>query len=136
MKQAPPVRRGYVWFLRTPNQAPVHFLVIPKSRDGLTQLSKAEEKHEALLGHLMFVAQKMAKKSVSPSFSPDRTRLSAPFSEIGRCLLSRVLLCTNNRLYLWMVNKGIQGFCSDLDSVCLVISFALGRHNSSHVPSS
>lgn len=43
-------------------QAPVHFLVIPKVRDGLTQLSNAEERHEPLLGHLMFVAQKVAKQ--------------------------------------------------------------------------
>ncbi|CAM9530414.1 unnamed protein product [Ectocarpus sp. 13 AM-2016] len=43
-------------------QGPVHFLVIPKSRDGLTQLSKAVESNKALLGHLMFVAQKVAKE--------------------------------------------------------------------------
>ncbi|CAM9289083.1 unnamed protein product [Pylaiella littoralis] len=43
-------------------QAPVHFLVIPKSRDGLTQLSKAVDSNKALLGHLMFVAQQVAKE--------------------------------------------------------------------------
>lgn len=43
-------------------QAPTHFLVIPKSRDGLTQLSKAVESNKALLGHLMFVAQQIAKE--------------------------------------------------------------------------
>ncbi|CAM9957265.1 unnamed protein product [Sphacelaria rigidula] len=43
-------------------QAPTHFLVIPKSRDGLTQLSKAVESNKALLGHLMFVAQQVAKE--------------------------------------------------------------------------
>jgi hypothetical protein len=42
-------------------QAPVHFLVIPKVRAGLTQLSKATTEHKALLGHLMFVAQDVAK---------------------------------------------------------------------------
>jgi histidine triad (HIT) family protein len=42
-------------------QAPVHMLVIPKSRDGLTQLSKAEERHESILGHLLFVAKQIAK---------------------------------------------------------------------------
>mmetsp|Transcript_22019 Transcript_22019/g.64943 ORF Transcript_22019/g.64943 Transcript_22019/m.64943 type:complete len:131 (-) Transcript_22019:319-711(-) len=42
--------------------APTHFLVIPKVRDGLTQLSKAEERHEALLGHLFFVANAVAKQ--------------------------------------------------------------------------
>jgi histidine triad (HIT) family protein len=40
--------------------APVHFLVIPKNRDGLTQLSKAEDRHAALLGHLMVTAAKVA----------------------------------------------------------------------------
>ena len=43
-------------------QAPVHFLVIPKQRDGLTKLSKSEERHEKLLGHLLFVASKVAKQ--------------------------------------------------------------------------
>jgi len=46
----------------TPSQAPTHFLVIPKDRDGLTRLSKAEERHKALLGHLMYVAQVVAKQ--------------------------------------------------------------------------
>jgi histidine triad (HIT) family protein len=41
-------------------QGPVHFLVIPKRRDGLTQLSKAREEHKSLLGHLLFTAQKVA----------------------------------------------------------------------------
>ncbi|XP_003747834.1 histidine triad nucleotide-binding protein 1 [Galendromus occidentalis] len=41
-------------------QAPVHFLVIP--RKPISQLSTAEEADEALLGHLMFVAQKVAKQ--------------------------------------------------------------------------
>lgn len=37
-----------------------HFLVIPKNRDGLTGLSKAEERHKNLLGHLMVIAAKVA----------------------------------------------------------------------------
>ncbi|CAL8462145.1 g1676 [Coccomyxa elongata] len=41
-------------------QAPVHFLVIPKHRNGLTQLSKSNEGHEQLLGHLLVVASKVA----------------------------------------------------------------------------
>ncbi|XP_033218619.1 histidine triad nucleotide-binding protein 1 isoform X2 [Belonocnema kinseyi] len=41
-------------------QAPVHFLVIP--RKPISQLSKAEDQDEALLGHLMNVAHKVAKK--------------------------------------------------------------------------
>ena len=38
-------------------QAPVPFLVIPKQRDGFTQLSKARAYQKELLGHLMYVAQ-------------------------------------------------------------------------------
>ncbi|KAK9906898.1 hypothetical protein WJX75_009913 [Coccomyxa subellipsoidea] len=41
-------------------QAPVHFLVIPKHRDGLTQLSKCNDGHEKVLGHLLVVASKVA----------------------------------------------------------------------------
>jgi len=40
--------------------APVHFLVIP--RKAITQLSKADEEDTQLLGHLMFVASKVAKE--------------------------------------------------------------------------
>jgi len=42
------------------NQAPVHMLVIP--RKPITQLSKAEDADEALLGHLLLVARKVAKQ--------------------------------------------------------------------------
>jgi len=42
--------------------AKVHFLVIPKDRDGLTGLSKAEDRHADLLGHLMVVAAKVANQ--------------------------------------------------------------------------
>ena len=49
-------------------QAPVHFLVIPKHRDGLTQLSKAREDQKALLGHLMFVAQELGQKECPEGF--------------------------------------------------------------------
>ena len=37
-----------------------HFLVIPKNRDGLTGISKAGERHTALLGHMMVVVAKVA----------------------------------------------------------------------------
>ena len=37
-----------------------HFLVIPKDRDGLTGISKAGERHTALLGHMMVVVAKVA----------------------------------------------------------------------------
>eukprot|EP00242_Pyramimonas_sp_CCMP2087_P010365 CAMPEP_0198214000 /NCGR_PEP_ID=MMETSP1445-20131203/36183_1 /TAXON_ID=36898 /ORGANISM="Pyramimonas sp., Strain CCMP2087" /LENGTH=134 /DNA_ID=CAMNT_0043888927 /DNA_START=240 /DNA_END=644 /DNA_ORIENTATION=+ len=42
-------------------QAPVHILVIPKVRAGLTKLSKATTQHKALLGHLLYTAQEIAK---------------------------------------------------------------------------
>lgn len=41
-------------------QAPVHFLVIPKNKNGLNRLSSAKEEHKNLLGHLMYTAQKVA----------------------------------------------------------------------------
>ncbi|KAK1941604.1 Adenylylsulfatase HINT1 [Phytophthora citrophthora] len=43
-------------------QAPVHILLIPKKRDGLTQLAHAEERHEAVLGHLLYTAKLVAKQ--------------------------------------------------------------------------
>eukprot|EP00195_Chlamydomonas_chlamydogama_P009853 CAMPEP_0202903702 /NCGR_PEP_ID=MMETSP1392-20130828/25896_1 /ASSEMBLY_ACC=CAM_ASM_000868 /TAXON_ID=225041 /ORGANISM="Chlamydomonas chlamydogama, Strain SAG 11-48b" /LENGTH=132 /DNA_ID=CAMNT_0049591009 /DNA_START=152 /DNA_END=550 /DNA_ORIENTATION=+ len=50
-------------------QAPVHFLVIPKDRDGLTRLSKATESQKAILGHLLYVAQHVAKQEkLEPGF--------------------------------------------------------------------
>ncbi|XP_024369124.1 14 kDa zinc-binding protein [Physcomitrium patens] len=43
-------------------QGPVHIILIPKDRDGLTQLSKAEDRHEKILGHLMVTAAKVARQ--------------------------------------------------------------------------
>lgn len=43
-------------------QAPTHVLVIPKVRAGLTEISKAEECHEPVLGHLLYVAKVVADK--------------------------------------------------------------------------
>ncbi|XP_072963232.1 14 kDa zinc-binding protein-like [Typha angustifolia] len=43
-------------------QAPVHVLIIPKLRDGLTQLGKAEPKHAEVLGHLLYAAKVVAEK--------------------------------------------------------------------------
>ncbi|XP_009606620.1 14 kDa zinc-binding protein [Nicotiana tomentosiformis] len=43
-------------------QAPIHVLVIPKSRDGLTELGKAEQRHEDILGHLLYAAKIVAEK--------------------------------------------------------------------------
>jgi len=49
-------------------QAPVHILVIPKNRDGLTQLSKARENQKDILGHLLYVAQEIGKKECPEGF--------------------------------------------------------------------
>ncbi|XVF00497.1 hypothetical protein REPUB_Repub04eG0006000 [Reevesia pubescens] len=43
-------------------QAPVHVLVIPKFRDGLTQLGKAEPRHGEILGQLLYAARIVAEK--------------------------------------------------------------------------
>jgi histidine triad (HIT) family protein len=39
-----------------------HFLVIPKNRDGLTGISCAEERHAALLGHMLVCGARVAKE--------------------------------------------------------------------------
>jgi len=44
--------------------APVHLLVIPKRREGLTQLRNAAVEHEYILGHLLRVAAEQGKKAV------------------------------------------------------------------------
>ncbi|CAE8595890.1 unnamed protein product, partial [Polarella glacialis] len=49
-------------------QAPVHILVIPKDRDGLTQLSNARDDQEALLGHLLLVASRVGKAECPEGF--------------------------------------------------------------------
>ncbi|XP_057969882.1 14 kDa zinc-binding protein isoform X2 [Malania oleifera] len=43
-------------------QAPVHILVIPKFRDGLTMLGKADARHGEILGHLLYAAKIVAEK--------------------------------------------------------------------------
>ncbi|GKU99966.1 hypothetical protein SLEP1_g12739 [Rubroshorea leprosula] len=43
-------------------QAPVHVLVIPKLRDGLTELGKAEPRHKEILGELLYAARVVAEK--------------------------------------------------------------------------
>merc|ERR1712224_630709 len=52
-------------------QAPVHILVIPKQRSGLTQISKSDldkDEHTYLLGHLMQVASSIGKKECPKGF--------------------------------------------------------------------
>ncbi|KAG8074980.1 hypothetical protein GUJ93_ZPchr0006g42540 [Zizania palustris] len=43
-------------------QAPVHVLVIPKVRDGLTGIDKAEPRHFEILGQLLYAAKLVAEK--------------------------------------------------------------------------
>ncbi|XP_022142543.1 14 kDa zinc-binding protein-like isoform X2 [Momordica charantia] len=43
-------------------QAPVHILIIPKLRDGLTELGKAEARHGEILGELLYAAKIVAEK--------------------------------------------------------------------------
>ncbi|GLJ51556.1 hypothetical protein SUGI_1095760 [Cryptomeria japonica] len=43
-------------------QAPTHIIIIPKVKDGLTGLSQAEERHEHILGHLLYTAKVIAKQ--------------------------------------------------------------------------
>ncbi|CAD8118080.1 unnamed protein product [Paramecium sonneborni] len=42
-------------------QAPVHILLIPKQRNGLSQLSKAQEHNKEILGHLLFTVTKIVE---------------------------------------------------------------------------
>eukprot|EP00405_Crypthecodinium_cohnii_P064033 CAMPEP_0195009446 /NCGR_PEP_ID=MMETSP0326_2-20130528/9310_1 /TAXON_ID=2866 ORGANISM="Crypthecodinium cohnii, Strain Seligo" /NCGR_SAMPLE_ID=MMETSP0326_2 /ASSEMBLY_ACC=CAM_ASM_000348 /LENGTH=143 /DNA_ID=CAMNT_0040017683 /DNA_START=99 /DNA_END=530 /DNA_ORIENTATION=+ len=49
-------------------QAPTHILVIPKDRDGLTQLSKARDDQAAILGHLMLIAGRIGDKECPNGF--------------------------------------------------------------------
>ncbi|KAL2232894.1 14 kDa zinc-binding protein-like [Sesamum indicum] len=43
-------------------QAPTHILIIPKVKDGLTGISKAEERHCEILGRLLYAAKLVAKQ--------------------------------------------------------------------------
>ncbi|XP_062161647.1 14 kDa zinc-binding protein [Alnus glutinosa] len=43
-------------------EAPVHVLVVPKFRDGLTQLGKSEARHGEILGQLLYAAKIVAEK--------------------------------------------------------------------------
>jgi len=53
-------------------QGPVHFLVIPKNKDGLNRLSNAREDQKDILGHLVYTAQQVAKNE---GMGPDGFRL-------------------------------------------------------------
>jgi len=49
-------------------QGPVHIILIPKNRDGLTRITKAREDQKGLLGHMMYVAQDVGKKECPQGF--------------------------------------------------------------------
>lgn len=49
-------------------QAPVHVMVIPKNRDGLTQLKNAREDQKDILGHLLYVAKTVGAKECPDGF--------------------------------------------------------------------
>nr|KJB06218.1 hypothetical protein B456_001G180100 [Gossypium raimondii] len=50
-------------------QAPVHVLVIPKFRDGLTRLGKAEQRHGEILGQLLLLDAPLLKLSYPSSLA-------------------------------------------------------------------
>ncbi|TYH63261.1 hypothetical protein ES332_D07G179000v1, partial [Gossypium tomentosum] len=50
-------------------QAPVHVLVIPKFRDGLTQLGKDEQRHGEILGQLLLLDAPLLKLSYPSSLA-------------------------------------------------------------------
>ena len=49
-------------------QAPVHVLLIPKERAGLTQIRNAKDDHASLLGHMMVVAGSLGNKLCPDGF--------------------------------------------------------------------
>ena len=49
-------------------QAPVHIILIPKVRNGLTQLSKARVDQEGLLGHLLYISQQIGQQECPNGF--------------------------------------------------------------------
>ena len=53
-------------------QAPVHVVLIPKKRDGLTQLSKATERNKDVLGELLYAAKEVAEQE---GLQPDGYRV-------------------------------------------------------------
>jgi len=53
-------------------QAPVHVVLIPKKRDGLTQLSKATEGNKDVLGELLYAAKEVAEQE---GLQPDGFRV-------------------------------------------------------------
>ncbi|RLN23078.1 14 kDa zinc-binding protein-like [Panicum miliaceum] len=43
-------------------QPPIHIIIIPKVKDGLSRMSKAEERHVEVLGNLLYAAKVVAKQ--------------------------------------------------------------------------
>ncbi|RDX85288.1 14 kDa zinc-binding protein, partial [Mucuna pruriens] len=49
-------------FQDTNPEAPVHVLVIPKFIDGLTEVGKAEDRHEEILSQLLYAAKNSSRE--------------------------------------------------------------------------
>lgn len=43
-------------------KAPVHIVLIPKNRDGLTRMFVAEERHKTIFGHMFWAASEIARR--------------------------------------------------------------------------
>jgi hypothetical protein len=76
--------------LRTSRPKPVHFLVIPMQRGGLAHLSAATESDKAILGHLLHVAQHVAKQGT----------LQVSASACGQHTVIDKALCTLDKSHL------------------------------------
>ena len=75
--------------------APVHILVVPKNRDGLSQLSTARPDQKELLGHLMYVGKSILYVYLSQSIHQS---MIVPFESVW-------LLCFMNRIPTTIVSK-------------------------------
>lgn len=84
-------------------QAPTHLLVIPKQRQGLTQLRKAQPDHASLLGHMLTCIAKVWARLHLPAFAFD-TPVSG--KERARHVESlRKALHAQWRLLCWMISR-------------------------------
>jgi len=74
-------------------QAPTHWLVIPKTRQGLTQLREARAEHASILGHMMTTIAKVAL-SCPPHSMPVLTPcLSCPPHSMPLLFVGRLCVC-------------------------------------------
>ena len=76
-------------------QAPVHFLVIPKKQ--IVKLSEATDQDQALLGHLLLVASKVAKQEGLTSFR----LVTNNGAEAGQSVFHLHILVLGDRAFNW-----------------------------------